>query len=432
MKLSNQDLTHIFLALTALLVVAHGMGAIVRRFRQPPVIGEIIGGILIGPTLFGWIAGPVIFTTVFPRPEDQPATSYLLAAVQQIGLALLMFCSGLEIRSSFSRHEKRTAAMITITGTLIPFFLGAVGISLFDPTPYMGPANDRTAFLIVFAIAVAVTSIPVISRIFMDLGIIESPLARVVLAAAVIEDIFLYVLLAIAISMVGGKEHEPFGLPRALGLHGSTKWGLLYHVGANVAFIAIALLSGPSLFRRLESFRYNILRKASPVAFLLLFLFTMVGVGLYLGITPMFGAFVAGMVAATSSGGDDRKNRETIKTFAFAFFVPIYFAMVGLRLDLTKSFDPMFFVVFFVAACGVKALSVYVGARWAKEPGPKALDMAVAMNARGGPGIVLATEAHKEGIINEVFYATLVLLAIITSMMAGVWLDHRRRQGAFR
>jgi Kef-type K+ transport system membrane component KefB len=427
MKLTYQEITHFLLAVSALLVAAHGCAAIFRKFRQPPVIGEIVGGLILGPTILGKLF-PTIFLTIFPHKEDMPSTDHILAAVHQMGLVLLMFCSGLEIRSSFGKSERKTAFLITLTGTLIPFGLGALAMFLFDPTPYMGAAGSKSAFLLVFAIAVAVTSIPVISRIFMDLGIIETPFAKIVLAAAVIEDILLYVVLAIAISMVGAHDESAWGLPRVLGFHGAGTASLVYHIGVNLAFFALALLCGPRIFKWADEFRYNVLKRSSRVGFLLLFLIAMTGFALYLGITPMFGAFVAGMVAASTVGEKDDR-REVIKTSAFAFFVPIYFAIVGFKLDFSRGFDVVFFLAFMVFACLAKALSVFLGARMAGESKLGSTNIAVAMNARGGPGIVLASLAFDATIINAGFYTTLVLLSVLTSMAAGMWLERIKRLG---
>lgn len=121
--------------------------------------------------------------------------------------------------------------------------------------------------------------------------------------------------------------------------------------------------------------------------------------------------------------------RDTIRTFSFAFFIPLYFAMVGLRLDLVRSFSPLFFVLFFAVACVAKYASVWVGARIAGESAAGSRNLAAALNARGGPGIVLASVALGAGIIDQNLYACLVLLAILTSLAAGSWLGAVVRAG---
>ncbi|MCG8419076.1 MAG: cation:proton antiporter [Proteobacteria bacterium] len=434
MSLTNSQTANILIALALLLVAAHGLGHLFAHYRQPRVIGEILSGLLLGPTCFGYLL-PELQSMTFPSSDQ--VTFPVLGAVYQLGLLLLMFCSGVEVRSGLQPGERCTAVSITIAGTLIPFGLGLLflelyqwtGFDVLDLRRFFGEANNGTAFLLVFAVAVAVTSIPVISRIMFDLGILETSFARIVLGAAVIEDILLYIVLAIAIGMVGGNSGEVAGLERMLGIDPLSGYAKLYHLVAPLALIGISLLLGPRLFQGIARFRYNILAKSSPIAFLLVFMLTMTGLCIFLGVTPMFGAFVAGMVVGARSDHWKSSPREAIKSFAFAFFIPVYFAIVGLKLDLIHAFEPLFFIIFLVFACGAKSLSVYAGACWAGERKQAAWNLAVAMNARGGPGIVLASVAYDAKVIGESFYVTLVLLAIVTSLLAGSWLERLVARG---
>ncbi len=116
---------------------------------------------------------------------------------------------------------------------------------------------------------------------------------------------------------------------------------------------------------------------------------------------------------------------DAIRQFALAFFIPIYFFTVGLKLDLIHNFHILFFLVFLVLSCAVKAGSIWFGAKLAGQPSGRAWDLAVALNARGGPGIVLATVTFEAAIINESFFTSLVLLSVLTSQLAGFWLDRR-------
>lgn len=424
MALTNADVAHILVALLMLLVVAHACGYVFARLRQPPVIGEILGGLLLGPTFFGLLF-PAQFAALFP---DEGSTPVVLGAVYQLGLLLLMFAAGAEIRSVFHRGERKTALAITASGTLLPFAAGLVCLQVFTLDRFYGDAKHPTAFLIVFAIGIAVTSIPVISRIMFDLGIIGTSFARVILTAAVIEDVILYVLLAIALGLVQVQHGDEFGLAGMMGLGADSEIGIAYHVLATLAFFGFFLLVGPTLLRAALRFRYNALNVASPIAFELAFMFGITAVCIFLGISGFLGAFVAGIVTSNASD-DPHRARTAIRNFSFAFFVPVYFAIVGLRLDLVHAFDPLFFLAFFAFACAAKALSVYGGARLAGESRFAATNLAVAMNARGGPGIVLATVAFDAAIINEEFYANLILLVIVTSLLAGSWLERAIRTG---
>lgn len=424
MTLTTTEIARLLLALGLLLIAAHACGELFARFGQPPVIGEILGGLLLGPTVFGALF-PAIQAEVFP--EHGP-TAPVLAAIYQLGLFLLMFAAGAEVRSVFHRGERKTATLITLLGCVVPFAGGLVVLQFVDLSGLHGKAATDTSFLLVTAVALAVTSIPVISRIMLDLGILESPFARIVLTVAVIEDIALYVVLAIALALVRQQSGDDFGLPALLNLDPASTVSISYHVLSSVAFFAVLLWLGPNLLRRLVSSAYNALQRRSPIAFQLAFMLTLTGACLFMGITPLFGAFIAGMVVGVAGDGED-EARESIKSFAFAFFVPVYFAMVGLRLDLIHSFDPLFFLVFFAFACAIKALSVYAGARLAGQARAGATNLAVALNARGGPGIVLAAVAFDAAIINEEYYVSLVMFAVLTSMLAGSWLERVVRSG---
>ena len=418
MSFTDREIAHVLLALVLLLLAAQGFGYLFSRLRQPPVIGEILGGLLLGPTLFGALF-PEQQAAVFP---DEGTTASVLGAVYQLGLLLLMFCAGAEIRSVFHRGERKTALFITVSGMVLPFLTGLAFLQLFDLGRFYGPAKSETAFLLVFAIALAVTSIPVISRIMFDLGILASSFARIVLTAAVIEDIILYVVLAIALGLVVSQQDDTFGLLALVGLDPGSELALIYHVAVTLAFFGVVLLVAPPVLRTLLALRGSVIKRGSPIGLQLVFMMVVTAVCVFLGVTPLLGAFAAGMVASLVT--DDRSAaRAAIKNFSFAFFIPVYFAIVGLRLDLIQHFDVLFFVFFLGFACAVKALSVYAGARLAQEGRYSAVNLAVAMNARGGPGIVLASVAFDARIIDESFYAVLVMLAIVTSFLAGTWLD---------
>jgi Kef-type K+ transport system membrane component KefB len=417
MTLTTSDFASLLLALAALLVASHACGTLFARFRQPPVIGEIMGGLLLGPTVFGALL-PDAQAKLFPT--DGPVSS-VLGAIYQLGLVLLMFAAGAEIRSVFHRGERSVASAITATGVLLPFAAGLFFVQLWDTGPLHGPAGTGAAFVLVFATAIAVTSIPVISRIMLDLGILETSFARIVLSAAVIEDIALYVIIAVALGLASSSQSDGFGLSHAIGLAPGSAGEMSYHTVITLLFFAVFLAVGPRFYRLAVRSRWNAVHHSSPVAFQILFMVAATGAAAFLGITPMFGAFLAGMAVGTA-GSEAQAAKETIKSFSVALFVPVYFAIVGLKLDLLNGFDPAFFATFLLFACVAKALSVYGGARLAGESSPASWNLAVAMNARGGPGIVLASVAYDAKIISQPFYAVLVLLAIVTSLAAGSWL----------
>jgi len=421
---TNEEIARLLLALALLLIFAHTFGLIFARFRQPRVIGEILGGLLLGPTALGAIA-PDLQSAIFPATG---AAHIALETVYQLGLLLLMFSAGAEIRSSFQKGERRTVAFIGVTGTALPFAAALLFLVVVDLGSFRGPAATDASFALVFGIAIAITSIPVISRIMLDLGILETSFARIVLAVAVLEDVLLYVLLAVALGLVSGATGDTFGLPSLLGIEPGSAANVAYHVVVTLALLGSCLWLGPQLFGRVFRFLRHTVKRGSAIAFELVFMLLLATASIFLGIVPLFGAFIAGIVVATA-GRNATAAAENVKALSLAFFVPVYFAVVGLRLDLIHNLDLVFLAGFVAFACVVKCLSVYVGAWAAGERRSSALNLAVAMNARGGPGIVLASVAFDALIIDERFYAALVLLAVLTSLAAGSWLEHVVRSG---
>lgn len=394
------------------------MGRVFVYFHQPRVIGEIIGGLLLGPTFLSSLF-PAVSRMAFPSTGFVPAA---LSVVSQLGLILLMFTSGTELRSFLQRGERKIVAVLTATGTILPFLAGLVLVLIIDTQQQEGPAGNRTAFILVFACATAVTSIPVISRIMLDLKIMHTKFARVVLTTAVFEDIVLYLVLAVALGLV--QQGNETSLAAFLGPSFNTSLKPVHHLLITFLFFAVVLVVGPVVLRRLLR-----VRLLNSLVLQLLFLFVVVGLSILLGVTPVFGAFAAGIVAGRMGDEGEVEARETIKWFSLASFIPIYFAIVGFRLDLIQNLSLSFLLFFLLSSCLIKGLSIYTGARVAGKAHAGALNLAVALNARGGPGIVIASLAFDAGIISQGFFAILVLTAVLTSLIAGSWLGRVARSG---
>jgi Kef-type K+ transport system membrane component KefB len=416
---TDGELARLLVALAVLLIAAHGCGNLFARLGQPPAIGEIVGGILLGPTALAAIS-PAVHQWVFPGSGRSAAA---LGAVYQLGLLLLMFAAGAEMRRLLQRNAVRTVGLIASCGLVLPFAAGLGLVAALGTRSFIGPARNHAALALVFGMAVAVTSIPVISRIMHDLALLPTRFARIVLSAAVIEDIVLYVVLAVAVGLVQASHNTAFGVPGALGVRTIAQNGA-YHILAAVSFLAVALIFGGRAYKALAGMRANVLARRSPVAFQLLWLLALSSAALVLDLVPLYGAFTAGIAVAVADDSlAGRPDRNALAGISFGFFIPVYFALIGIQLDLLHHFDPLFFLGFVAFACAVKAASVYLGARLSRENRLMSWSLAIAMNARGGPGIVLASTAYAAGIINQAFFVSLVMLSVVTSLGAGSWLE---------
>jgi Kef-type K+ transport system membrane component KefB len=398
-----------------LVAAAHIFGWLFARLQQPRVIGEIFAGLMLGPSILGHFA-PRISTVLFSTPERLPGTAHdvILSFLYNFGLLLLMFVSGTETKGLFSGPDRREIAWLGILGTALPFLLVIAGYSWLPLGALSGPSSPRISVVLVVGIAISVTSIPVISRILHDLGILQTRFSRLVLGVAMAEDIALWAILAIATALARSST-----VPRL---------EILRHAFAALAYFAIGLKLAPAVLARLSRMRWNVLASISPVGYVVVVLFAYAGIASALHVSIVFAAFLAGFgIIANAPQLSDAV--ESVRKLSFAVFIPIYFAIVGFRLDLSKTFSISLFVAFLVVACSVKLISVGVGARLAGFGWLDTVNLAMATNARGGPGIVLASVAFDAGIINAAFYTTLVLVAVLTSQAAGTWLRYVLRKG---
>jgi Kef-type K+ transport system membrane component KefB len=255
---------------------------------------------------------------------------------------------------------------------------------------------------------VAITSIPVISKIFIDLGIINTSFAKIVLATATLHDIILWVAVAIATGLVSSTSALSYSK-------------IISTVLITIIFFMFTLFAMPKLTKLINGTRYNLLLKSSPSGYIIFICFLFSAVASVLEVNIVFGAFLAGIVVGAMPHEKFEKAKENIKDISLAFFVPIYFAVIGLKLDLIYHFDMLFFLGFLLFAITFQTVGTLIALKLAKEDWLSSLNIAVAMNARGGPGIVLATIAFDLGIINQTFFVTLVLLALVTCLLAGRW-----------
>jgi Kef-type K+ transport system membrane component KefB len=397
------------LFLSILLVVAHLLGYLFAKLRQPRVIGEILAGIILGPFVLGkWAT----YASLLQLNEAATQKKAALDLLYWMGLLLLMFLSGAETKTLFQKHERKQIAWLAIAGTCLPFFVMLAVASILPLAWFMGSKGNRASLLLIISIAVAVTSIPVISRIFFDLKVLHTRFARLVLGVAVLEDIGLWAVLAAATALADSSS-----LPEKK---------IAAHIAITLLYFAAGLALAPRIFKRISKSRFNVLAINSPVTYTLLIAFTYIAIASLMDVNLVFAAFLAGFAVSRKRLGE---ALEAVSRFSFAFFIPIYFALVGYSLIFGKAFSVLMLLGFLAGACILKLASVTLGARLAGFRGLDLINLAVATNARGGPGIVLASVAFEAGIISPAFYTTLVLVAVLTSQVAGAWLEFVLRRG---
>jgi Kef-type K+ transport system membrane component KefB len=299
-------------------------------------------------------------------------------------------------------------------GTVLPFVLALLIAPMLPLELVAGSASQRTALILVIGIAVAVTSIPVISKILHDLKILHTRFARLILGVAVLEDVALWGVLAVATALAARTL-----LPVRQ---------VVTHVLATLLYFAIGLLILPAVLRRVSRTRWNPLARTAPIAYIIAVLLAYTAIAAALDVSLVFAAFLAGFGVVVAGLEELSEAIAVVSKISFSVFIPVYFAVVGYRLDL-RNFPFTMLAVFLVLAGIVKLASAGLGAKLAGFGWLDSTNLAITLNARGGPGIVLASVAYDAQIINAPFYTTLVLAAVLTSQAAGAWLDFVLRRG---
>jgi Kef-type K+ transport system membrane component KefB len=401
--MNDSELARFFLSLVLLLVGALGGGHVFERLKMPRVIGEIAGGIALGPSVLGLIA-PGAHAWLF---AGFPAQGALLSAFYWLGLVLLMFTAGFNMQAEGVGVSRRVVSALVAGALVIPFAFGYAGAPLFSGTQL----GDALSFKLVMGIAVAVTSIPVLSRIFLDLGLIGTHFARNVIGAATIQDLILWTVLAIATAVQQGDTADAAGIGRVIAI--------------TVAFLLASLFIAPAAVRAIRRGIFGTFSEASLTGYAMLLCLIFVATASFLEVNIVFAALVAGLVMARFPSRHLAPVKQRIADISIWFFVPIYFALVGVRLDLTHQFDVLLTLFFIVASTAIKLGSCSIAARAVGADWARVFDYGIVMNTRGGPGIVLASVAHAAGIIDGRMFTALVVASIVTSLATGLWLRWR-------
>jgi Kef-type K+ transport system membrane component KefB len=202
-----------------------------------------------------------------------------------------------------------------------------------------------------------------------------------------------------------------------------------YHLFLTFAFFLLGITIVPRVVKRINKAKFNIVARHSPLAYAIAVLLAYCVVAGVLNISLVFAAFLAGFAVIHRKRRLFAEALDAISKVAFAFFIPVYFAIVGLKLDLIRGFSVWMVLAFLAGSCIAKILSISIAARLAGFRGLDLINLAITTNARGGPGIVLASVAFDAGIISASFYTTLIITAVLTSQGAGAWLEYVLQKG---
>ncbi len=402
-SLTNHNLVVLWVELAALLVAARLLGAVAARIGQPTVVGELVAGLLLGPSVLGqvWPAG---FHWLVPAGRLQGS---LLLTVTALALVLILVVIGADTDLALIASLGRAAGLVSVLSLAVPFAVGFAGGELL-PGSLIGPHPNRAVFALLVAGCVCVSSLPVVAKVISGLGAVRRNFGQLALAAGTANDTFGFVVVALATGLVGaGAGASGSQLPRALaGL--AVLVVVVFTVGQRVV---------DPLLRRARQHGPNVV---GSLAVWLIAALVMAAATQAVGVEGALGGFLAGIVLARSRFGQG-DVRQLLTRLSNAFLAPLYFATAGLRVDLGRL-GPAPVLVSFVTLTLAAALSKFLGAalggRAARLGWRESAALGVGLNGRGALQVIIATAGLSIGVFSPAAYTVMIVLSITTSIAA--------------
>jgi Kef-type K+ transport system membrane component KefB/nucleotide-binding universal stress UspA family protein len=389
----------LLMQIALILVVSRLLAELMKRIGQPAVLGELSAGILLGPSLFGWL-WPSGFAATFPA---EALHVHLLEMVAWIGMVFLMLLTGLETDIRLLRHLGRSALTSSGLGMLIPFVTGFV-LGLLMPDDYLGTGANRFLFCAFLATAMSISAMPVIAKILIDLELTQRNIGVVILSAGVVDDTTGWLILSLIAGVAGAHASPILRFVQTLALTG-------------VFLAACAFVLYPFtrwLFRMLDDHART---HNADLAAIVGISFVMSAVTEHIGVHAVFGAFVAGCLLRQVPGIKPA-TLHRLESVALSVFAPVFFGLVGLKVDLRTLGSAKMFLIVMAVATGGKLIGCTWGGLLGGMKFWESLATGVAMNARGAMGLVVALIGLELGIISAPMFAIIVMMAIVTSFMA--------------
>ncbi len=409
--MTNFDLSvRFFLQLAFILAVCRLVGWLGQRIGQPQVVGEMIAGVVMGPSLFGWL-WPAAQGYLFPKPSQT-----IIYAVAQLGLVLYMFLVGTEFQIDLIRQRWRSAASVSLAGILTPFALGSLLALWLNKTPdYFTAGVSNYEAMLFLGAAMSITAFPMLARIIYERGLTGTSLGTLSLAAGSIDDAAAWCILAVVLASFSGKASIA-----------------VLAIGGGVLYAVTILGFARPLLRRLGTAVEREGKLSSGMLTLVLMLLMLCAwftdaIGIY----AVFGAFIFGV--ALPRGLLTSELQQKLEPLTTNFLLPLFFVYSGINTRLGLVNSPKLWAVTLVillAACFGKGVACWAAARWHGESNREALAIGTLMNARGLMELIILNIGLERGLITPSLFTMMVFMAIATTLAASPVFEYVYRRPA--
>lgn len=399
----HHDVLVLLVQMAVLLFTARLLGEVAQRFGQPTVVGEILAGIVLGPSLLSGLV-PALGEWIVPHT---PVQGYLLETVSMIGVMFLLLVTGLEMDIPLIRRQARSAVSVALGGLLLPLTMGFILGELLPDDLLVDP-DRRIVFSLFVATAMSISAIPVVAKVLMDLNLMRRDIGQTIIAAAMIDDTTGWILLSVVIGLAGGAV--------------ITAGSVLQSVVTVLAFLLFSFTVGRWLVSRAMTVVQNHGQlRDKMLSLVVFFAFAWGAISQAIGLEALLGAFIIGIIFSQMHrlGADVMHKLESITVGIFA---PIFFAVAGLKVNALRLLEPrLLLIALLVIAVATicKVAGVYIGARYlGRRDHWTALFFGAGLNARGSMEIIVATIGLSLGVLTQEMFSIIVVMAVTTSLMA--------------
>ncbi len=398
---SSQPSEFLLIVQIALLIaVGRGLGEIMQRIGQPSVIGELLAGLLLGPSLFGWV-WPQAHDAIFPATAEQKA---LIDGIAQIGILLLLLLTGMETDLKLVRKVGRAAIAISIAGIVVPFLCG-FALGEFLPDSLLPHPEQRPVAALFLGTALSISSVKIVAVVVREMDFMRRNVGQIIVASAIIDDTIGWIIIAVIFGLASHGSLDVFSVAQA--------------VLGTLVFLAISFTIGRrAVFQLIRWANDHLVSSGAVVTAILLLMSGMALITHLIGVHTVLGAFVAGVLVGESPILT-RQIDERLRGLITSLFMPVFFGLAGLTADLTVLKDPKLLLLtgalVLIGSLG-KFGGAFVGGSIGGLSRRESLALASGMNARGSTEVIVATIGLSMGVLSQNLFSMIVTMAILTTM----------------
>jgi Kef-type K+ transport system membrane component KefB/nucleotide-binding universal stress UspA family protein len=383
-----------------LIAVGRGLGEVMQRIGQPSVVGELLCGLLLGPSLFGWV-WPEAQHAIFPSSPDQKA---LLDGIAQFGILLLLLLTGMATDLGLVRKVGKAAITISVAGIIVPFICG-FALGEFLPQDLLPHPEARLVASLFLGTALSISSVKIVAVVVREMNFMRRNVGQIIVASAIIDDTIGWIIIAIIFSIAAHGSLDVYSVAQAL--------------FGTFAFLAISFTIGQRLvFRLIRWANDHLVSSAAVVTVILLLMSVMAMITHLIGVHTVLGAFVAGVLVGESPILT-RQIDERLRGLISSLFMPVFFGLAGLSADLTVLKDPNLLiltaVLVLIASIG-KFGGAFAGGTLGGLTRRESYALASGMNARGSTEVIIATIGLSMGVLSRNLFSMIITMAVLTTM----------------